>query len=119
MKMFELSSLTSQKPFNTVTLPILLNKLEEYILGIRGILTAQTFDYFSNRKQRVTIDELTCDELLIVYGVPQGNILGPLIFLVYINELLTFLKFSLQRKKHSHKPNLVNSAIHWLRTNYT
>lgn len=73
------------KAFDTVSVPILLNKMER--MGIRDVALKLFTDYLSNRKQRVKIGDLLSDETAIAYGVPQGSILGPTLFLVYVNDL--------------------------------
>lgn len=73
------------KAFDTVSIPILLLKLER--LGIRGPAFEILKDYLSNRTQYVKIDNITSDEETISFGVPQGSILGPTLFIVYLNDL--------------------------------
>lgn len=74
-----------KKAFDTVSIPILLQRLES--LGIRGTQLELFTSYLSERKQCVVIDGHPSSYLPIEYGVPQGSILGPTLFLVYINGL--------------------------------
>ena len=73
------------KAFDTLDHSILLKKLDHY--GIRGKVLAWIKSYLTNRKQFVDLDGLKSEMKDITVGVPQGSILGPLLFLVYVNDL--------------------------------
>ena len=81
-----------QKAFDTVDHEILLYKLYHY--GIRGVENDWFKSYLSNRKQFVTIDGVNSEEQIVKHGVPQGSVLGPLLFLLYINDLNKAMKHS-------------------------
>ena len=73
------------KAFDTVNHQILLSKLSHY--GIRGVALDWFNSYLCNRFQYVAINHVVSSRQKIFCGVPHGSILGPILFLLYINDI--------------------------------
>ena len=119
------------KAFDTVNHKILLKKLHYY--GIRGHSLQWFESYLSERKQCVSIGNTNSDIGILACGVPQGSILGPLLFLLYINDItkssnkLKFLLFaddtclSCSYESNKNTESIINEELQkvteWLVTN--
>ncbi len=73
------------KAFDTLDDKILLKKLNYY--GINGVAYNLMESYLTNRKQYVDVDDVKLEMLMVTTGVPQGSILGPLLFIIYVNDI--------------------------------
>lgn len=79
-----------KRAFETINREKLIKKLENY--GLSGIVLKWFYNYLRHREQRVKCGETISGNLTVEHGVPQGSILGPLLFMLYINNICESLK---------------------------
>ena len=117
--------------FDTVNFEILFKKLQHY--GIRGICLQWFKDYLQERTQIVKYKQHRSTEMNVTTGVPQGSILGPLLFLLYINDtescsdILSFILYADDTNAFYSNPclktlyntiqNEMNKVVKWLNAN--
>jgi hypothetical protein len=108
-----------QKAFSFVNHNILLTKLEFY--GVTGTILKLIKSFLEGRYQKVILDnnlhDSSSDWGEIRHGVPQGSILGPFLFLLYINDLPKIVNYNTEAVLHMVDPNLIITSLN--PTNFT
>ena len=77
------------KAFDSITHEILISKLSSF--GISEATINWFRSYLSNQQQRVILNNHLSDSLPVLYGVPQGSVLGPTLFIMYVNDIFNIL----------------------------
>ena len=120
-----------QKAFDTVDHSVLLSKLNKY--GIRGTAYDWMKSYLTDRTQYIVFNNVQSPKSIITCGVPQGSILGPLLFILYINDIVNvspsllpvifaddtnlFMKGKCVNEVIKIMNSEIEKIVHWLRAN--
>ena len=101
------------KAFDCLNHELLIAKLEAY--GFDQSSLNYIFSYLSNRKQRTKVNNSFSEWCNILFGVPQGSILGPLLFNIYLNDIFYFVnKSDIANYADDTTPNSVDAKMEHL-----
>ena len=100
------------KGFDCVDHDILLRKLKYY--GIRGVAFDFFKSYLTNRRQQTQVNGIFSEYLTVLCGVPQGSVLGPILFLLYTNDLINASNFAINLFADDTCLSLCNSNLNEL-----
>ena len=81
-----------KKAFDTVDHEILISKLERY--GVHGVAGKRFTSYLNDRYQYCSLNGCRSTAKRVTWGIPQGSCLGPLLFIIYLNDFESCLQFS-------------------------
>ena len=106
-----LTLLDQSAAFDLIDHSILLDRLAN-VFGITGTSLAWIKSYLTNREQRVTINGVTSEAIALTIGVPQGSVLGPILYILFTSPMsATMEEYSMDRQSYADDNQLYKSAL--------